>query len=120
MFDGHTVAVSADGIALSAFTLAGAQTVVLMFAMWGIAQLAVCFFGAVVLFRYRALASPMFAALLFELVCRRVVSHFMPIAGAGPAPASWVNVPLLVLTIVGFVLSLINVDSRARSVTRSP
>ena len=108
LFDGHTVATSADGLALSTFTLAGSETIVLMFAMWGLAQLVISFFGAVVLIRYRALTSLVYAALLVELLGRKAVGHFMPIAGASPAPASWVNVALLVLTIVGFSLSLID------------
>src|SRR4051812_19248839 len=55
IFSGYSVASSADGIPLDTFTSAGAQTVVSLFALLGLARLVICLMGILVLVRYRAL-----------------------------------------------------------------
>src|SRR5882757_4853749 len=70
IFNGSFVASSADGIPLNTFTPAGAQTVVSLFALLGLYHLIVCLLCIVVLARYRALISFMFALLLVEQLGR--------------------------------------------------
>ncbi|MEW6364922.1 MAG: hypothetical protein AB1714_09810 [Acidobacteriota bacterium] len=111
IFNGHSVATSADGIPLDTFTPAGAQAVVSMFAAWGLAQLMICLLCTVVLARYRALIPFTFAVLLLEHLSRRLVFLVMPIVRTGTPPGFFVNLALLGLVAVGLVLSLRNHDN---------
>ena len=106
IFNGRLVASSADGIPLDTFTPAGAQTVVTMFALWGLAHVVICVLCGLVLARYRALVPLMYTLLLLEQLSRRLIVLVMPIARTGTPPGFSVNVGLLVLTVVGLVLSL--------------
>jgi hypothetical protein len=107
IFNGRVVASSADGIPLDTFTPACAQMVVSDFALWGLSQLMVCLLGMLVLARYRALTSFMFALLLLEHLSRKVILHFLPIVMTGTPPGVLVNLALLTLMVVGLVLSLL-------------
>jgi hypothetical protein len=83
IFNGRSVASTADGIPLDSFTPAGAQTVVALFALFGLARLMLTLVGLVVLLRYRALVPFLFALLLLEHLCRYLILRWIPI----PAPA---------------------------------
>src|SRR5262245_26890533 len=106
IFNGRSVASSADGIPLATFTPAGAQAVVTLFAIWGLAHLALCALDVIVLVRYRALVPLMFALLLLEHLARRVIVWVMPIARTGTPPGLAVNLILLALLAFGLALSL--------------
>lgn len=106
IFDGHSVAVSADGIPLDTFTPAGAQAVVSAFAAWGLAQLVICSMCLLVLARYRAMMPFMFALLLLEHLGRRLIFRVMPIVSTGTPPGFYVNLILTALLVVGLALSL--------------
>ncbi|HEY8309219.1 MAG TPA: hypothetical protein VIG47_01620, partial [Gemmatimonadaceae bacterium] len=107
IFLGHLVASSADGIPLDTYTPAGAQAVISLFAIWGLAQLVICLLCAFVLARYRAFVPFMFAVLLLEHLSRKVVLYFLPVSTAGSSPGSGVNLVLLTLMVVGLALSLV-------------
>jgi len=64
LFNGYLVASSAAGIPLDTFTSAGAQTVVSLFAIWGLAQLVICLLCILVVVRCRSMIPFMFALLL--------------------------------------------------------
>ncbi|HWS52953.1 MAG TPA: hypothetical protein VN228_02460 [Pyrinomonadaceae bacterium] len=106
IFDGYDVAVSADGIPLDTYTPAGARAVVSAFAAWGLAQLVICLLCVLALLRYRALIPFMFALLLVEHLCRRLIFRVMPIERAGSPPGFYVNLILLALMAAGLALSL--------------
>ncbi|HEX5707671.1 MAG TPA: hypothetical protein VFX96_10275 [Pyrinomonadaceae bacterium] len=106
IFDGYDVATSADGIPLDTFTPAGAQAVVSAFAAWGLAQLVICLLCLLVLVRYRSVLPFMFALLLLEHLCRRLLFWFMPIVRTGAPPGFYVNLILTALMVVGVALSL--------------
>ena len=106
IFNGRTVASSADGIPLDTYTPAGAQAVVSMFAAWGMAQLTICLLCILVLVRYRALIPLMFALLLLEHLGRRLIFLFMPIVETGTSAGFYVNLVLIALLVVGLALSL--------------
>ena len=106
IFNGAVVASSADGLPLDAFTPAGAQTVVSLVALLGLAHLMPCLLGMLALVRYRALVPLLFALLLLEHLGRKVVLHFLPIARVGTPPGGGVNLVLLSLLTVGLALSL--------------
>ena len=60
------MASSADGIPLHTFTPAGAQAVVSLFAIWGLAQLIICLLCILALVRYRSIIPFMFVLLLLD------------------------------------------------------
>lgn len=106
IFLGHKVATSADGIPLDTFPPTAAQTVLALFAIWGLAHVLICLLCVLVLVRYRALIPFMFLFLLLEHLGRKLVLHFIPIARIGAPPGSYVNLALLAVMIVGLALSL--------------
>ena len=61
VFNGYSVATSADGIPLETFTSAGAQVVVSLFALLGLAHFMICLVCILVLVRYRSMIPFMFA-----------------------------------------------------------
>jgi hypothetical protein len=118
IFNGRQVAASADGIPLDSFTPAGAQAVVTLFAIWGLAHLAICALCIVVLVRYRAMVPLMLSLLLLEHVARRIIVWVMPIARTGTPPGLAVNLVLLALMAAGLALSL-RTGSGAQTTARS-
>ena len=79
IFNGHEAASSADGIPLDTFTPAGAQAVVSLFAIWGLAQFVICLLCILALARYRAMIPLLFALLLLEYLGKRVILFFQPV-----------------------------------------
>ena len=106
IFNGHYVAVSADGLPLGSYTAGGAQAVVSFYAIWGITQLLLVIVGIIILVRYRTLVPLFFLLLLLEQFLLRMVSYFQPIAKPHGTPASTFIIVLFSLLIVGLALSL--------------
>jgi hypothetical protein len=106
IFNGRDAAISADGIPLDAFTPAGEQAFVSLFAAWGLSQLMLNLIGLLVLLRYRAMVPFMFALLLVEHLSRKLIFLVMPIATTGTPPGFFVNLVFVAVMIVGLVLSL--------------
>ena len=106
MLNGRNAAQSADGIPLDTFGTAGAEAVVTLFAVWGLAQLVWTVFGVLALTRYRAMIPLMFVLLLVEHLARRLIFFVEPIARVGTPPGLFINLGLVALMIVGLVLSL--------------
>lgn len=106
IFNGHSVASSADGIPLDTFTPAGARTVVSLFALLGLSSLMICLLCILVLARYRALVPLMFVLLLMEHLSKRLTLQVMPIVRTGTPPGFFMNLVLLTLLVVGLALSL--------------
>jgi len=104
--NGRMVAVDADGIPLGSFTSDGAQTVVALFGVWGVAQIVISLAVVVVLVRYRALVPLAFMLLLLEHLLRKGVLHFVPVVRTTTTTSTWVNLGLLGLVAVGLLLSL--------------
>ncbi len=112
IFNGHMVASSADGIPLDTFPTAATQTVVALFAIWGLAHFMICLLCIVVLARYRSMVPLMLALLLLEHLSRRVILQVIPIVRTGTPPGLFVNLTLLALMIVGLALSLWSLHPR--------
>jgi hypothetical protein len=106
ILNGRTAAQSEDGLPLASFGAAGAEAVVTLFALWGVAQLVIIAIGVLALVRYRAMIPLMFVLLLLEWIGRKAVLLAMPIARTGAGPGQYVNLALLALMIVGLALSL--------------
>jgi len=103
---GHMVAAGADGIPIDTFTPAGAQTVISLFAIWGLAHLTLCLLGLVALLRYRALIPLMFAIFLLEHLSRKLVLFILPVPTHGATTGHIVNLLLPALMVLGLALSL--------------
>jgi hypothetical protein len=106
IFNGRAAAQSADGIPLDSFGAAGAEAVVALFAIWGLAQLVFSVLGVLALTRYRAMIPFMFVLLLLEHLARKWILLVKPIARTGTPPGPYINLVLLALMIVGLALSL--------------
>jgi hypothetical protein len=106
IFNGYSVATTADGVPVDTFTPAGRQQVVYLFAAWGLAQLAISLIGVLALVRYRSVVPFMFALLLIELLSRKLIGRFIPTVSSATAPAPYVNLTLLTLMVAGLALSL--------------
>jgi hypothetical protein len=106
IFNGASVASSADGIPLDAYTPAAARTIVSLFALLGLSHFVICVLGILVLVRYRSMIPFMFALLLLEHLSRRLILHFSPIIRTGTPPGFYVNLVLLAVMLAGLALSL--------------
>jgi len=106
IFNGYSVATSADGIPLDTYPPAAARTIVTLFGIWGLGHFMICLLGILVLARYRRMVPFMFALFLVEHVSRKLILQFHPIVRVGNPPASFINPALLALMIVGLALSL--------------
>lgn len=106
IFNGRTAASSADGIPLDSFTPGGAQTVLSLFALLGLANLIICVVCIVVLVRYRTLIPIMFVLLVLQHLGRYLILHFLPVPRTGAPPGTVINLVLLGGMIIGLALSL--------------
>jgi hypothetical protein len=119
IFNGRGAARMSDGIPLDSYTPAGAQTVVSLYAVLGLAHVIICLIGIIVMVRYRSLVPLMFALLLLQQVGRQAILIVLPIARAGTPAVGPINLTMLGLLLVGFALSMWsgNKDSRTSVVS---
>ena len=106
IFHGAMVAGSADGIPLDTFGPEGARTVILLFALLGLAHLVQCLWCALALVRYRAIVPLMFALFLLEQLGGKLIHRLLPVTTNAHAPGGIVTLVVYSLTIAGLVLSL--------------
>jgi hypothetical protein len=117
MVNTRSVATSADGIPLDAFTSGGAAAVVSLFALLGLCRLLFALQGVLVLIRYRALIPFMYLLLLILQLGSRALLLVNPIARSDASSAqigSGVILALLAMLVVGFVLSLLKTGAPGR------
>jgi hypothetical protein len=115
LFNGYSVATSADGIPLDTFSPGAAETVVSLFALLGLSHFMFSLLGLAALVRYRSMIPLMFALFLVEYLGRRLTLQFLPIPRTGTPTGLYVNLALLALMIAGLALSLRSRDSRAQA-----
>lgn len=108
LFGADFVVRTADGIPLDAYTPAGAQTVLSLFALLGFDRLVIGLLAVLVLIRYRGMVAAMFTLLLLHDLGKQLVLQLFPIVRVGAPLGPIVNLVLLGLTIVGLALSLWN------------
>jgi hypothetical protein len=119
-FNTEFVAVSADGIPLSTYAPAAAQTVVALFALTSLLNLTLGVLGGLTLVRYRAMIPLLFLLYLLQSIGTRVLLLVHPLLRTGSSTASAGSafvLGLLALTALGFVLSLMQGKSTAGSAT---
>jgi hypothetical protein len=115
IFNGPSIAVSADGIPLDTYSPEAAQTILSLFALSGLARLIMSLLGVLALVRYRGAIPLVFALLGFDYLARQLVLYFIPIVRTGSVLGPTINLVLFALTIVGLALSLLrrgNLETR--------
>jgi hypothetical protein len=75
-------------IPLDTFTTNGANTVILLFALWGLSQLVVGLIYAIVIWRYQVLIPLMYLLIIVEYGMRIVLGAMKPIETAATAPGA--------------------------------
>jgi hypothetical protein len=108
--------INADGIPLDSLSAAGADMVVAIFAVTGLYLLMIPLQSLVVLMRYRAMIPFMYLLFLILQLGNRALLMLNPIVRsdspamgfAGHAIGLYMNLAILALTLIGFVLSLVD------------
>jgi len=109
IFNTREIASGADGFALDAYGAAGADAVLLLFALDEVARIVMALLTAIVLVRYRAMVPLMYFLLLAEHIGRRAILTLNPIERTTDSPLGlYVNLGLLAIMAAGFALSLMN------------
>ena len=106
IFNGYSVAKSADGIPVDTYAPAAAQTIVALFALGALYRLIISLLCVLVLVRYRSAIPFMFALLLLSYLASQLILQFIPIVRTGTPPGIVVNLIMFALMIVGLMLSL--------------
>lgn len=94
-------------IPLDSYTTAGAATVIMMFALWGLSQLLTGIVYFIVYLKYKSLIPAMYVLLLIEYIFRIIIGTMKPIVTAGTAPGGIGNYILIPLCAIMLFLSLI-------------
>lgn len=106
MFSPDGGAQSIATIPLDTFTAAGADVVILIFALWGLSQVIIGGIYVVVLWRYQALIPLMYLLIVFEYGMRIFLGVLKPIETTGTAPGGILNFVMVPLGLFLLVLSL--------------
>jgi len=93
-------------IPLDTFGPGGGETVISVFALWGLSQLLIGLLFALVLFRYRAMIPLMYALVLAEYLGRIAIGTVKPIVTVGTPPGGPGSLVMIALGVIGLVLSL--------------
>ena len=107
MFAADGGAQSIASITLDRFTPGGANTVITMFALWGLSQLLIGLLYALVLWRWQSLIPMMYLFFSFEYLMRLLAGLYSPgVEKLQTAPGEVVNLIFLPLGLVLLYLSL--------------
>lgn len=113
---GRIVAQKADGLPLDTYSTTAADTVVLIFALWGLCHLMLFLSGILVLVRYRTMLPFVYVMFLADLLGRRLLALLHPIVRTGLHSNLPMNLVLLALMCVGLIFSLRTPRNRSRTV----
>ena len=106
MFAADGGAQSIATIPLDAYSTAAADTVIFLFALWGLSQLIIGLLYGVVLWRYQGLIPLMYLLMIFEYAMRIVLGNLKPIVTTTTAPGAIGDYILVPLALVMLILSL--------------
>ena len=97
---------SADGIPLDTFGSAGAEAVIHVVALLGLANLLLYLFFVLALIRYRAMIPLLYVLIVADYIGHKAIGLMKPVAHAGAPPGNIVSLVLIGLSVMGLVLSL--------------
>lgn len=112
MFAPDSGAQSIATIPLDTFTQNGANSVILMLALWGSAQFLMSIVYIVVLWRYKSLIPLMYILMFLEYSLRMFLMHIKPIHISGTAPGHVIDYALVPLSLIMFFLSIAKAKSK--------
>lgn len=99
-------AASIAGIPLSQYSMEASQTIIFMFALWGISQLIIGLFYIYVLIIKPNLIPIMLLSLTLEYSLRLIIGQLKPILTTHTAPGAYGNYIMIPLSIILFLLSI--------------
>lgn len=105
----------ADSIAhipLSMFGSYGSDTVVAVFALWGLSQLIMGIFYIIILLRYRTLIPLAYIGLIVEYAGRTIISIFKHLHVTQTPPGAYGDYVMVPLCIILLIFSLIEFKSK--------
>ena len=112
MFSADGGAQSIASITLDQFTQGGANSLITIFAMWGMEQMVIGLIGVVILLRYQSLIPMMTLVYVCEYLGRFSMSFITPgVVSAHTPPGAVADLVLIPLTVVMFLLSLREVNA---------
>jgi len=97
---------SIAGIPLNLYPSEASQTIIFMFAMWGISQLIIGLFYMYVLFIKPNLVPLMILSLTLEYSLRILIGQLKPIITNHTAPGAYANYIMIPLSIILFLYSI--------------
>ena len=110
----ESVAAGADGIPLDSFGPAAARTVLMLFSLSALADLALALVGVAALVRWRAMVPFVYLLLLGEYVAGRFIIQSFAVARSGGVSAGYVTIAIVALLTLGLALSLLPRRARTR------
>ena len=93
-------------IPLDTYTQGGAQGIITIFALWGLAQLAMGLVMLVALVRYKSMVPLLWLFILLEYGGRKLVGIYKPLETVGTAPGATAATVLPIVALVMLVLAL--------------
>lgn len=94
-------------IPLDSYVQGGADTVVSVFALWGLAQLGMAFIMLLACVRYKAMIPLLWLLILFEYAGRLLLGFYKPIETIETAPGQTGNIVVPVIAVLMLIMSLI-------------
>lgn len=108
MFSSDGGAQSIATIPLDTFTKAGSAAVVGVFSLWGLSQLVIGIMYLISSIKYKSMIPMWYLFMFVEYLFRETyIGNIKPIPTAGTAPGAIGNIPLMLISIVMLILSLI-------------
>ncbi|MGB0617308.1 MAG: hypothetical protein ACPGOT_04625 [Candidatus Poseidoniaceae archaeon] len=96
----------AESIATIDVRVEGGDTIIAMFAYWGLSQLLLAVLYILTIVRYKSLIPLMYLTMVVEYTLRFVIGLAKPIEHSGTAPGEVANVLLPLFTLIMLLLSL--------------
>jgi len=93
-------------IPLDTFTQGGAASIITIFALWGLAQLAMGLVMLLASIRYKSMVPLLWLFILFEYSARKLVGIYKPVMALETPPGATANTIFPVLALVMLVLAL--------------
>ncbi|MCH2096713.1 MAG: hypothetical protein MK160_16625 [Rhodobacteraceae bacterium] len=97
---------SIASIPLDTYPGAAAETIVGIFALWGLSQLIIGMIYLLAAVRYRSMIPALYLLFAIEYAMRLWVGANKSIETAGTAPGSMINLPFMILGLILFALSV--------------
>ncbi len=95
-------------IATIDLSVEGVETIVGIFAQWGLSQLLMGVFHAIVYFRYKSLIPLIYIIIIVEYLWRILMGLAKPIETIGTAPGVIGNLIVIPLAVIFFILAIMN------------